>query len=73
MPLLALVVLLAGTNDATAAPPVVKDDEPLVLYHWWGSSSEMAALNALASVFKAQYPGVTEKRTSLPTGGARSS
>ena len=56
-------------HDAAAAPPVEKDKDPLVLYHWWGSSSEMAALNALASVFKAQYPGVTEKRTVAPDRG----
>jgi hypothetical protein len=66
---LALVVSLAGIRDAGAAPPVEKDPNPLVLYHWWGSSSEMAALNALAAVFKTKYPGVAEKRTVAPDRG----
>lgn len=68
--ILALIVSVAGMPDAVAAPPVEKDPNPLVLYHWWGSSSEMAALNALASVFKTKYPGVTEKRTVAPDRGS---
>jgi len=67
--LLALIISVAGIPDAGAVPPVAKDPNPLVLYHWWGSSSEMAALNALASVFKAKYPDVTEKRTVAPDRG----
>src|SRR5512143_1462711 len=59
---LALILSVAGIPVAVAAPPVEKAADPLVLYHWWGSSSEMAALNALASVFKVKYPGVPEKR-----------
>ena len=66
---LALIVSVSGIPDAVAAPPVEKDPNPLVLYHWWGSSSEMAALNALASVFKTKYPGVAEKRTVAPDRG----
>ena len=67
--ILALSLSVAGMPDAVAAPPVEKDPNPLVLYHWWGSSSEMAALNALASVFKTKYPGVAEKRTVAPDRG----
>ena len=66
---LALIVSAAGISDAFAAPADQKDPNPLVLYHWWGSSSEMAALNALASVFKTKYPGVAEKRTIAPDRG----
>ena len=67
---LALILSVAGIPVAVAAPPVEKAADPLVLYHWWGSSSEMAALNALGSVFKAKYPGVPEKRTVAPDRGA---
>jgi glucose/mannose transport system substrate-binding protein len=69
--LLSLAVLLPVVvpPDGQAAPPVEKDPSPLVLYHWWGSSSEMAALNALATVFKTKYPGVSEKRTVAPDRG----
>jgi glucose/mannose transport system substrate-binding protein len=67
--LLALIVSLASIPDADASPPAENDPKPLVLYHWWGSSSEMAALNALATVFKAKYPGVAEKRTVAPDRG----
>jgi glucose/mannose transport system substrate-binding protein len=67
--ILALVLSLAPLPGAGAFAPVTKDPNPLVLYHWWGSSSEVAALNALAAVFKAKYPGVTEKRTVAPDRG----
>jgi glucose/mannose transport system substrate-binding protein len=67
---LALLLLpVTLPRDAGAAPPAGSDPNPLVLYHWWGSSSEMAALNALGSVFKAKYPGVAEKRTVAPDRG----
>jgi glucose/mannose transport system substrate-binding protein len=69
--LLALVLPMAGSLDAVAAPRVENDKDPLVLYHWWATSSEMAALNALASVFKTKYPGVAEKRTVAPDRGDR--
>jgi glucose/mannose transport system substrate-binding protein len=67
--LFALIVSLVPLRGAGAAAPVATGATPLVLYHWWGSSSEVAALNALAAVFKAKYPGVTEKRTVAPDRG----
>jgi glucose/mannose transport system substrate-binding protein len=66
---LALFVSLARVPDTSAAAPAAKDPNPLVLYHWWGSSSEVAALNALAAVFRTKYPGVAEKRTVAPDRG----
>jgi len=65
---LALTLIL--TRAATAAPPAAPTGEaPLVVYHWWASSSETKALGELVQVFKARYPGVTEKRTFAPDRG----
>ncbi len=70
---LALILSLARASAATAVPDAAvapPGESPLVVYHWWGSSSETKALGELVRVFKARYPGVTEKQTFAPDRGS---
>lgn len=59
---------------APTVPEQAKAAAPgLTVYHWWTSVSELAALNALVTVFKSQAPGVVVdvKATGAHGGGGR--
>jgi glucose/mannose transport system substrate-binding protein len=61
--------LLPGTVAAEQRP-AVQGEKPLVLYHWWSSPSERKALASLVGVFKARYPGATDKQVAAPDRGS---
>jgi glucose/mannose transport system substrate-binding protein len=66
---LVVVLGLAPVEAGAQQRPAAQAEKPLVLYHWWSSPSEMKALGALVGVFKARYPGATEKQVAAPDRG----
>jgi glucose/mannose transport system substrate-binding protein len=69
-----LWTLLAATGPLFGAPAEgPARPAAVILYHWWTSPSELAAVDALAGVFKKQYPdlAVTPTMTDSHGGGRK--
>jgi glucose/mannose transport system substrate-binding protein len=62
-------VVAAGLAFGSSVAAAQTADKTAVLYHWWAAPSEVAALNALAGVFRARYPGLSAEPVEVPQGG----